>query len=72
MDLETSSLIASIIVSSIGFVVFVYGKRQQRVPQIVVGLALMAFPYFVPGVLPIASIAAVLLVGLWFAIRRGL
>jgi hypothetical protein len=72
MDLETSSLIASIIVGSIGFVVFVYGKRQQRVPQIVVGLALMGFPYFVPGVVPVAIIAAVLLVGLWFAIRLGL
>jgi len=72
MDLETSSLVASLIVSSIGFVVFVYGKRQQRVPQIVVGLVLMGYPYFVPGVVPVAIIAAVLLVGLWFAIRRGL
>ena len=72
MDLETSSLIASLIVSSIGFVVFVYGKRQQRVPQIVVGLVLMGFPYLVPDVLLMASIAAVLLLGLWLAIRFGL
>lgn len=72
MDLETSSLVASLIVSSIGFVVFVYGKRQQRVPQIVVGLVLMGFPYLVPGVLVMASIAAVLLLGLWLAIRLGL
>jgi hypothetical protein len=72
VDLETSSLVASIIVSSIGFVVFVYGKRQQRVPQIVVGLLLMGFPYLVPGVLLMAGIAALLLVGLWAAIRFGL
>lgn len=72
MDLETSSFIASLIVSSIGFVVFVYGKRQQRVPQVVVGLVLMGFPYLVPGVLLMTSIAAVLLIGLWLALRFGL
>jgi hypothetical protein len=72
MDLETSSLIVSLIVSSIGFVVFAYGKRQQRVPQVVVGLALMGFPYLVPSVPLIASIAAVLLAGLWLATRFGL
>jgi hypothetical protein len=72
MDLEGSSLIASLIVSSVGFVVFGYGKRQQRVPQVVVGLALMGFPYFVPSVPVMASIAAMLLGGLWLAIRFGL
>jgi hypothetical protein len=72
MDLETSSLVASLVVSSIGFVVFAYGKRQQRLPQVVVGLLVMAFPYFVPGVPLMASIAAILLGGLWLAIRFGL
>jgi hypothetical protein len=72
MDMDTASLVASLIVSSVGFVVFGYGKRQQRVPQIVVGLVLMAFPYFVPSVPVMAGIAAALLGGLWLAIRFGL
>jgi hypothetical protein len=72
MDVEAASLIASLLVSAVGFVVFGYGKRQQRVPQVVVGLALMVFPYFVPNVPVMASIAAVLLGGLWLAIRFGL
>lgn len=72
MDLDTGSLVASLIVSAIGFVVFGYGKRLRRVPQIVVGLVLMAFPYFVPNVVLMASIAAVLLAGLWLAVRCGL
>jgi len=72
MDLDAGSLIASLIVSSIGLVVFGYGKRLQRVPQVVVGLVLMAFPYVVPSVPLIAGIAAVLLGGLWLAIRFGL
>jgi len=72
MHFESSSLIASLVVSSIGFVVFVYGKRQQRVPQVVVGLALMGFPYLVPSVAIMGAIAGVLLIGLWLAIRFGL
>jgi hypothetical protein len=67
MDFEPSSLIASLVVSSIGFVVFAYGKRQQRVPQVVVG-----FPYLVPSVAIMGAIAGVLLIGLWLAIRFGL
>ena len=50
MDIEAGSLVASLIVSSIGFVVFGYGKRVQRLPQVLVGLLLMGFPYFVPNV----------------------
>ena len=69
MDLEPGSLIASLIISSIGFVVFAYGKKLTRIPQIVVGLLLMAFPYFVPDVLLMSGIAAVLLVGLWVSLR---
>jgi len=72
MDIEAGSLIASLVVSSIGFVVFGYGKRLQRVPQMVVGLGLMAFPYFVPNVPLMAGIAAALLAGLWLAVRIGL
>jgi hypothetical protein len=52
--------------------VFAYGKRQQRVPQVVVGLALMGFPYLVPSVAIMGAIAGVLLIGLWLAIRFGL
>jgi len=72
MNLEGGELIASLIVSSIGFVVFGYCKRLQRVPQVVVGLVLMAFPYVVPSVPGIAIITAVLLAGLWLATRFGL
>jgi hypothetical protein len=72
MDLEPNALLASLIVSAIGFVVFMYGKRAQRVPQIVVGILLCAFPYVVGDVVWISVIAGVLLAGLWLAIRFGL
>jgi hypothetical protein len=72
MDLDGGSLIASLIVSSIGFVVFAYGKRLERLPQVIVGLVLMGFPYLVPDTLLMSAIASVLLVGLWIAVRFGL
>ncbi|HVZ72821.1 MAG TPA: amino acid transport protein [Polyangia bacterium] len=51
MNLSPSALMASLLVSSIGFVLFVYGRKIGRLPQLVGGLALMVFPYFVssPG-----------------------
>jgi hypothetical protein len=72
MDFDGGSLIASLIVSSIGFVVFGYGKRLQRLPQVIVGLVLMGFPYLVPDTLLMSIIAGVLLVGLWVVVRFGL
>lgn len=72
MDMDPNALIASLIVSAIGLVVFTYGKRQQRVPQIVIGIVLCAFPYVVGDPLWISVIAAALLGGLWLAVRFGL
>ena len=71
MSLDARWLFASLIVSSIGFVLLVYGKKMARLPQLVVGLAMLVYPYFVPAVIPMLIIAAVLSVGLWLAVRFG-
>ena len=71
MDLDANSMMASFLVSGVGFVAFVYGKKQSRYPQLLVGLILMIFPYFVPAVLPMLGIAVLLIAGLWFAVRQG-
>jgi hypothetical protein len=60
------------VVSSIGLVAFVYGKRQQRLPHVITGVLLMGFPYFVPSVPWIAGIAAALVAALWLSVRLGL
>jgi hypothetical protein len=58
MNLDGNSLLASLLVSSIGFVSFAYGKKQKRLPQLLVGLLLMGFPYFVSSVPWMFGIAA--------------
>jgi len=72
MDLDGTSLLVSFLIGGIGFVSFAYGKKQQRLPQMVVGLLLMVFPYFVPNPLLAGGITIVLLALMWLAIRGGL
>ena len=61
-----ANLIGGLIFGSIGFVAFVYGKRQSEWRPMALGLALMAFPYFVGNPLALYIIGAVLTFGLFF------
>ncbi len=72
MNSDANSLLASLLVGSIGFVAFAYGKKQSRLPQMLVGFALMVFPYFVASVPLILGIAAGLLGVLVIAVKLGL
>jgi hypothetical protein len=72
MKLDGNVLLASLLISSVGFVAFAYGKKQRRLPQMLVGLLLMGFPYFVSSVPWMMGIAVALLGGLGLMIRLGL
>lgn len=72
MSFDPGSLIAGLLVSSIGFVVFEYGRRMRRPPQVGIGLILLIFPYFVASVWVMLGIAVLLLAALWLALARGL
>lgn len=72
MDLSAGPLIASLLIGSLGLGLFLYGKKAERMPQLVTGLTLMVFPYFVPGVLWMVAIAAGVIGALVLAVRNGL
>ena len=72
VDFSAPSLFASLLIGSLGMVLFVYGKRMERLPQLVVGLILMVYPYFVGDVTWMIGIAVALLVGLKLALRNGM
>jgi hypothetical protein len=72
VSLEPGSFFTSLLVSGVGFVLFEYGRRMRRPPQIAVGLVLMVFPYFVASVWAMLGITAGLLVLLWLALARGM
>jgi hypothetical protein len=72
LNLDGNSLLASLLVSSIGFVAFAYGKKQSRLPQMAIGLGMMGFPYFVNSVPLMLGIGAGLLVLLGVLVKIGL
>jgi hypothetical protein len=68
---DVGFLFASLLVSLLGYVAFAYGKRQGRFPQLVTGLTLMVFPYFVDSVLVMLLVAAALGLAMWLALKLG-
>ncbi len=47
MPFSGANLFAGLIFSSIGFVGFIYGKRMSLWKPMLLGIALMAYPYFI-------------------------
>jgi hypothetical protein len=64
-------LFLSLIPSSIGFVLFVYGKKQERWPQLVAGLLLMVYPYFTDSIAALVGVGIAIVAGVWLAVRGG-
>ena len=62
---SAASLIAGILFGSIGFVAFVYGKKQTSPKALVIGVLLMVYPYFVANILLLYAIGVVLTVCLF-------
>ena len=72
ISLDPTLLFLSLITSGAGFVLFIYGKKQERWPQLVAGLALMIYPYFVPNAAVMVAIAVGLIALLWIVLKRDL
>jgi hypothetical protein len=58
-------------VSGVGFVLFTYGKKQDRFPHLAAGLVLMIYPYFVGSAVPMLLVGAAIVGALWLAVRSG-
>jgi hypothetical protein len=72
MDIDPIWFLMSLVVSGAGFVAFMYGKKQKRLPQMAAGVVLMVYPYFVSNAWLMLGIAAAILVAMVAAIRFGL
>jgi hypothetical protein len=71
MELDAGSLVTSMIVSSVGFVLLVYGRKMARLPHVIVGAVLLIFPYFAGSIFAMLAVALALCLVLWFAVQRG-
>jgi hypothetical protein len=64
-------LFLSLIPSGLGFVLFVYGRKQERYPQLVAGLAFMIYPYFATTIVSLVGVGSLIGAALWYAVRAG-
>jgi hypothetical protein len=71
VNLDGNAILASLFVGLVGAALFVYGKRQGRFPQMLVGVAMVLYPYFVPNVIAMLAIAAGLILALLVTVRLG-
>lgn len=69
MDIDGNYLIASLLLGSIGFVLFSFGRSQRRFPFAAVGVTMMVYPYFVTDVRWMLGIAVALGGALWGFVR---
>ena len=71
MTIDPAWLLLSLIPSGAGFVLFVYGKKQQRWPQLAAGLVLMVYPYFATTIAALLIVGVLVTAALWYALRLG-
>jgi hypothetical protein len=71
VNLDATSLVSSLLVSSVGFVLLSYGRKMNRPPHALAGLTLLIYPYFIENAVIMFGIAAAILAALWLAARLG-
>lgn len=65
-------LLVGLIVSSVGFVMFMYGKKQHRPVQLAAGLLLLLFPFFLRDAAMLGLASGVVCIVVWVSVKAGL
>jgi hypothetical protein len=71
VNLDPTWLFLSLVPGGIGFVLFAYGRKQGRWPQIAGGLALMIYPYFATGVASLVGVGLGIGAAIYYAMHAG-
>jgi 4-hydroxybenzoate polyprenyltransferase len=71
MSFDPGWLVLSLVASTVGLALFLYGKKNDRWPHLVAGFLLMVYPYFTTGVASLVIVALLLGAALWYLIRTG-
>jgi len=71
VNVDPTWLFLSLIPGGIGFVLFVYGKKQGRWPHMMAGIAMMGYPYLATTVTSMTVVGVLIGAALWYAVRLG-
>jgi hypothetical protein len=71
MSVDPLWLFLSMIPGGVGFVLFVYGKKQGRWGLAIAGLVFMVYPYFTETIAALIGVGVVVSVATWLAINAG-
>lgn len=66
------ALFASLLLSTVGVGLFIYGRKQRRGPHFAAGIALMGGPYFFSGAVWILTFGVAVVAATFAACRAGL
>lgn len=64
------SLLSGVVISLVGMVLFMRGKKDVNLPCLGAGVALCVFPYFVSSLLLMWGLFAVCMGGWWWMARQ--
>lgn len=65
-NFSPAALLGSILFGSIGFIAFIYGKKNSMFRPMLIGIVLMIYPYFFQGTVLMYLIGAGLTAALYF------
>ena len=63
--MNSANIIAGLIFGTIGFAVFIYGKKQSSFKALAIGLILMVYTYAVTNTVALYAIGVVLILALF-------
>ncbi len=65
-DFNGAKIFACTIFGAIGFAVFLYGKKNKFLRPMIIGFALMVYPYFISGTFFLYLVGIALTAALYF------
>jgi len=71
MNLNSSTLVASLIWGSLGMGFLVYGKKQTSIPALFGGIALIGVSYFIQSAIYMSLVSIGILAGMYVLTKRG-
>ncbi len=65
-EFSVANILGCLIFGAVGFVAFVYGKKQSSWKPLVIGIALMGYPYFISNTVALYVVGLFLCAALYF------